>query len=82
MKTALNMTDDEFIEEISPVLEKQSAGMVLLTENLFSRERWIETKGSSTHSDFGHTLARLVMQKRVRLEFVDGNEAVQRYIVI
>jgi hypothetical protein len=81
MKPDFSMTDDEFIEEISRVLDKQDAGMVLLTENLFTRKRWLNTSDAA-HIYFGRTLARLVMQKRVRLEFANGDEAVQRYIAI
>ena len=71
----------QVIEDISPILDRLPPEMVVLTENLYSRKTWKETS-NSLHSLFGMQIAYLVKNKRIRLAFAGGNEAVQRFIVI
>jgi len=74
------ITMEEFLAEILPRLRVQKPGQVVLTETLFSRERWLFTS-SYEHTVFGDMLANLVARGRLNLEFSPGKESVRRYIV-
>ena len=72
----------QVIDDISPILSKLPPGMTILAETLYPRAIW-KSFNKYVRSLIGQQLVHLVKIRKIRLQFPkDGDEAVQRYIVI